>query len=94
MKRLISLVLLLNSLSATYAQPPAAPAPTINYVPFEVNDDTSTTFRLYAPNAKSVTIGGDLKGVKSERGADSVWTITTSPGLDCSAYRYFLWLME
>ncbi len=53
-------------------------APTVNYVPFEVNDDSSATLRIYAPNAKNVTLGGDLRGVKSEMGADSVWTITTS----------------
>ncbi|MEO6539798.1 MAG: hypothetical protein ABIN74_02360, partial [Ferruginibacter sp.] len=67
-----------------YAQPPARSTPTVNYVPFEVNDDSSATLRFYAPDAKNVTVGGDLKGVKSERGADSVWTITTSPGLNPS----------
>lgn len=33
--------------------------------------------------------GGDLKTLKSERGTDGVWTITTAPGLNPSVYRYF-----
>ena len=54
-----------------------------------MNDDSSATLRIYAPNAKNVTVGGDLKGIKSEMGSDSVWTITTTSGLNPSAYRYF-----
>ncbi|MCF2446916.1 esterase [Dyadobacter sp. CY345] len=75
-------------MAASNAQPPGTPAQTLKYIPFEVNADSSATFRFYAPNAKTVTLGGDLKAVKSERGADSVWTITTSPGLNPSVYRY------
>ncbi|MEO6285468.1 MAG: alpha/beta hydrolase-fold protein [Dyadobacter sp.] len=75
-------------MAANYAQPPGTPAQTLKYIPFEVNADSSATFRFYAPNAKTVTLGGDLKAVKSEMGADSVWTITTSPGLNPSVYRY------
>lgn len=71
------------------AQPPAATAPTVNYIPFEVNDDSSAVFRIYAPNAKSVTLGGDLKGIKSQKSDDGVWSITTSSHLNPSAYRYF-----
>lgn len=89
MKRSILLLLLVNSLFFIHAQPPAPPPPTVNYVPFEVNDDSSATLRLYAPYAKTVTLGGDLKAVKSEMGADSVWTMTTAPGISPSAYRYF-----
>src|SRR5687768_10083338 len=89
MKRLILLLLLVNSIPRIYAQPPTTSAPTVNYIPFEVNDDSSATFRLHAPDAKSVTVGGDLKGVKSERSADGVWTVTTAPHVNPSAYRYF-----
>lgn len=63
--------------------------PTVNYIPFEINGDSSAIFRLYAPDAKSVTLGGDLKGVKSEKSNDGIWTITTAPHLNPSAYRYF-----
>lgn len=89
MKRLILLTLLLKSIPGIYAQSPTTSTTTVNYMPFEVNDDSSAIFRLYAPDAKSVTVGGDLKGVKSERSADGVWTITTGSGLNPSAYRYF-----
>lgn len=89
MKRFILLLLLVNSIPGIYAQPPTTSTTIVNYVPFEVNDDSSATFRLYAPDSKSVTVGGDLKGVKSERSADGVWTITTAPHLNPSAYRYF-----
>jgi enterochelin esterase-like enzyme len=89
MKSLFLSLLLLNSIHCLYAQPPVTSTSTVNYIPFEVNDDSSATFRIYASNAKFVTIGGDLKGVKSMMGADSVWTVTTLPGLNPSAYRYF-----
>jgi enterochelin esterase family protein len=72
-----------------YGQPPTTTNPTVNYVPFEVNDDSSATFRIYAPDARNVTIGGDLKGVKAEKSADGVWTVITAPHLNPSAYRYF-----
>ncbi|MFD2937464.1 alpha/beta hydrolase-fold protein [Spirosoma flavum] len=88
MKRIGLLLLLLSSIARIYAQPPAT-APSVNFVPFEVNGDSSATLRMYAPNAKEVTVGGDLKALKSERGADGVWTITTAPGLNPSVYRYF-----
>lgn len=88
MKHFFFLLILQAILSITYAQTPTT-ASTPNYIPFEVNDDSSATFRLYAPDAKKVTLGGDLRGVKSERSADGVWTIITAPGLNPSAYRYF-----
>ncbi len=88
MKRFILVLLLQNSLFCIYAHTQTTSA-SVNYVPFEVNDDSSATFRLYAPDAKSVTLGGDLKGVKTERSTDGVWSITTAPRLNPSAYRYF-----
>lgn len=88
MKCLILLLMLVNSLTGIYAQPPNTSA-RIKYVSFEVNDDSSATFRLLAPDAKSVTVGGDLRGAKSVRLNDSMWTVTTAPGLNPSAYRYF-----
>jgi enterochelin esterase family protein len=89
MKRIILLLLLGNSLLSIHAQPPIKTAPSVNYISFELNDDSSATFRLYAPDAKKVTVGGDLKGLKSERADDGVWTVTTASHLNPSAYRYF-----
>lgn len=89
MKRFILSLMLVNSILCIYAQPPTTSTPTVKYVPFEINDDSSVTLRLLAPDAKSVTVGGDFKGVKSERSADGIWTVTTSPHLNPSAYRYF-----
>lgn len=88
MKRLFFLLLAQSTMIGIYAQT-QTPAPTPNYVPFEVNVDSSAIFRLYAPDAKSVSLGGDLRGVKSERSSDGVWTITTAPHLNPGAYRYF-----
>jgi len=65
------------------------PTPNDNLVSFEVNDDGSATFRLYAPNAKKVELGGDIRAEKTERADNGVWTMTTAPNIDPSAYRYF-----
>lgn len=65
------------------------PTPNDGLVSFEVNNDGSATFRLYAPNAKSVQLGGDLRAEKTDRADNGVWTMTTAPNIDPSAYRYF-----
>ncbi len=63
--------------------------PNDNLVSFEVNDDGSATFRLYAPDAKSLNLGGDLKAEKIEKADNGVWTMTTAPNINPSAYRYY-----
>ena len=68
---------------------PSTPTPNDNLVSFQVNDDGSATFKLYAPNAKSVELGGDLKAEKIERADNGVWTMVTAPHINPSAYRYF-----
>jgi enterochelin esterase-like enzyme len=70
-------------------RPQRTPTPNDNLVSFEVNDDQSATLRLYAPNAKSVELSGDLKAVKIDKAENGVWTMTTAPHLDPSAYRYY-----
>lgn len=60
-----------------------------NFVSFQVNPDGSATFRFMAPDAKKVELGGDLKAEKIERAENGLWTLTTAPGMDPSAYRYF-----
>ncbi|HEV7330492.1 MAG TPA: alpha/beta hydrolase-fold protein [Flavisolibacter sp.] len=89
MKGRIFLLLFLGCLSGIHAQTKSASGSKVEYVPFEVKDDSSAVFRLYAPDAKSVTLGGDIRGVNSQKASDGVWTITTASGLRPSAYRYF-----
>lgn len=89
MKSFIFSILVCGNAIAVSAQPPTTSTPTVKYINFEVNDDSSAVFRLYAPDAKSVTLGGDLKGVKSEKSDDGIWAITTAPHTNPSAYRYF-----
>lgn len=63
--------------------------PNDDLVSFQVNDDSSATFRLYAPEAKKVELGGDVRAEKIERSDNGIWTMTTAPGINPSAYRYF-----
>lgn len=63
--------------------------PNDSLVSFVVNNDGSATFRLYAPDAKSVELSGDLKAEKIERADNGVWTMTTAPRMNPSAYRYY-----
>jgi enterochelin esterase-like enzyme len=63
--------------------------PNDDLVSFQVNDDGGATFRLYAPNAKSVELGGDLKAEKTEKADNGVWTMVTAPHFNSSAYRYY-----
>ncbi|MGV3767048.1 MAG: alpha/beta hydrolase-fold protein [Chitinophagaceae bacterium] len=89
MKRILFSTIMLFSLKCTFAQTPASFRPDSAYIPVEVNTDSSAVFRFYAPNAKSVTLGGDLKAAKTERDNNGVWTMRTGPGIFPSAYRYF-----
>jgi enterochelin esterase-like enzyme len=87
-------LLCIFSLSPLKAQnPPNRPVrvltPNDGLVSFEVNDDLSATLRLYAPNAKSVELSGDLKAVKIDRSDNGVWTMVTAPHMNPSAYRYY-----
>lgn len=63
--------------------------PEKDLISFQVNKDGSATFRLYAPNAKKVELGGDVKAEKIERAENGVWTMVTAPNIKPSAYRYF-----
>jgi len=56
----------------------------------EVSDDHKITFRLQAPNAKSVLVTGDFTGktIEMTKDADSVWSFTTEP-LKPSSYQYW-----
>jgi len=63
--------------------------PNDDLVSFQVNDDGSATFRLYAPDAGKVELGGDVKAEKIEKAENGVWTMTTAPDINPSAYRYY-----
>jgi enterochelin esterase-like enzyme len=56
----------------------------------EVSDDHKITFRLQAPNAKSVLVTGDFTGktIEMTRDADGVWSFTTDT-LKPSSYQYW-----
>jgi len=56
----------------------------------EVSEDHKITFRLQAPNAKSVLVTGDFTGksIEMTRDADGVWSFTTEP-LKPSSYQYW-----
>lgn len=84
---LVSLIWFSHLEAQNFRNRPATP--NNDLVSFQVNDDASATFRLYAPDAKSVELGGDLRADKIERAGNGVWTMTTAPNIDPSAYRYF-----
>lgn len=68
------------------AQPFTAPNQGLPY--FQMNSDGSATFRFRAPNATSVSLGGDVDGKTIEKGEDGVWTITTGTNIKPGVYRY------
>ncbi|HYQ57040.1 MAG TPA: hypothetical protein VEP89_06795, partial [Draconibacterium sp.] len=89
MKILAIIFILLATVSALSAQPgrrQRTPTPNDNLVSFEVNDDGSATFRFYAPDAEKVELGGDVRAEKIEKADNGVWTMTTAPNIDPSAY--------
>jgi len=72
------------------AQNPNRPAsPQNNFVSFQMNPDGSATFRFMAPDAKKVELGGDIKAEKIEKAENGLWTLTTGPKINPSAYRYY-----
>ncbi len=48
------------------------PTPNDNLVSFKVNDDGSATFRLYAPNAKKVELGGMIYIISHKRFSNKI----------------------
>ncbi len=85
----------------TAAPPPRPafkPSPNDLITPPEISADGRVTFKLFAPEAKSVNIRGEwlnypeaIKGTALQRGDDGVWstTIAIKPGV----YRYsYMWM--
>jgi enterochelin esterase-like enzyme len=74
------------------AQPPRRePTPNDTLVSPEVQADRKVTFRIYAPKASAVTVGGDWAGTsgpaKLEKDDKGVWSVTVGP-LDADFYSY------
>jgi enterochelin esterase family protein len=86
---LVSLICFLHLDAQNFGTRNRIPTPNDSLISFEVNNDGRATFRLYAPDAKKVELGGDVKAEKIEKADNGVWTMTTAPNINPSAYRYF-----
>lgn len=79
----------------TLAQAPGRGTPPPRVVSPEIAPDRTVTFRIHAPRAAEVQLGGsgDIPGTGSgrstplTRGTDGVWEVTVGP-LNSGAYRY------
>ena len=87
---LIAAALLLNT-TIIIAQWNRPSTPNDSLISTEVLDDGNVVFRIYAPEANEVSVGGDaipwgqnIEGVKAENG---VWSFTV-PGIKTGTYRY------
>jgi enterochelin esterase-like enzyme len=74
--------------SSTHSRP-IAPAPDRVFNSHQVNRDHSITFRLDAPNAKTLNLVSDITDdlVPLTKGPDGLWAVTTSP-LPPALYSY------
>ena len=90
----ISLILLAMTVSLAQT-PPRRPTPNDTLKSPEVLSDSRVVFRIYAPKASEVTVGGDWisqglgTGGKLEKDAQGVWSITVGP-LPADFYSYSL----
>lgn len=64
-----------------------SPADTLRSI--VTNSDGSTSFRIYAPEAKTVALGGDFAGYNAgfTKGSDGIWTAVV-PKVSTDSYRY------
>lgn len=89
MKRLILSLLCAATVFGAQAQwrRNLTPADTLKSI--ERLTDGSTAFRIYAPKAESVALGGDLGGLRAQfqKDADGIWTAIV-PKVNTDAYRY------
>lgn len=81
----LSTLLTLFCFTALAQQPPRQPTPNDTLVSPEVHADKRVTFRIYAPKANEVTVGGDWipqglgRGGKLTQDERGVWSITVGP---------------
>lgn len=93
MTRLVPLALLaaLAAVPATVAQPPKRePTPNDTLVSPQVKADRTVTFRIYAPKATEVTVGGDWNAgpaVKMTKDDKGIWSAAAGP-LPADYYSY------
>ncbi len=75
--------------SSAPAQPPRRePTPNDTLKSTEVGADRKVTFRIYAPKASRVTVGGDFgQGGAMTKDEKGVWSLTVGP-LDADFYSY------
>ena len=89
MKRLLLLIISAAAVFGAHAQwrRNLTPADTLKSI--EQLSDGSTAFRIYAPKAEAVALGGDLAGLKAQfqKDADGIWTAVV-PKVATDAYRY------
>ena len=89
MKRLLLSIFCVTAVLSAQAQwrRNLTPADTLKSI--EQLSDGSTAFRLYAPQAEQVALGGDLAGLKAQfqKDADGIWTAIV-PKVPTDAYRY------
>jgi len=82
MKQLTKLFILLASVSILSAQNTNTTqrlVPRLNTTSAEVNDDSSVTFQLNAPDAKNVQISMGRQTYDMEKDSTGVWMLTTEP---------------
>src|SRR5262245_17154196 len=93
--RRVSLLFLPAMLLAFAAARAQAPAPPPRVLSPEISADGKVTFRVRAPQAKSVRLssGGDIPQIpfgqtlELQQGGDGVWQLSIGP-MDPGAYRY------
>ena len=87
--RFITITLLCLSFAmSAEAQRKLSPADTLRSV--VNNTDGSATFRIYAPEAETVSLGGDFSWYEAAftKGTDGIWTAVI-PKVSSDAYRYW-----
>lgn len=87
---LSSLLCVLMFGTTTMAQPRRTLSPADTLRSIVTNPDGSVSFRIFAPKAQEVTLGGDFAGLqaKFEKNEMGIWTARV-PKVSTDAYRYF-----
>jgi len=85
---MVAAICALSFVSAN-AQFQRTPSPNDNLKSVEVNPNGSVTFRIYAPQAETVALGGDIRGASTDfnKAENGVWEATLQ-NVTQGAYRY------
>lgn len=89
MKKILALLLCVATVQVASAQWQRTPTPNDTLQSVVANADGSVTFSIYAPNAQSVGLTGDIMafGPNFEKAENGVWSVTL-PNVATGAYRY------